>query len=390
MSGMRSGFVGVIFALAIPAFSQLPLQPAALKLANHLLESPTPNSLHCEISGWKPFFDFSFRFEIGFIARCEYRQFQGIANHLTTLVRARPLDGNAQVMGESFEIPTMPASMREQIDIKKFRGELEFSGAIACGEGDYAVEVLIADDRERIYRKQWRAKAHRHGAENKAIIRLAPGEIAPLLLGDLKDQPANQQTRNVTVLLHAAPIYPFSRKLHAWDRAFLIGSLSSLSSQVPTASFRVIAFNADQQKEIFSTSHLNRAEMARLSRKLAELELGTISYRNLQQPTAWVQTVNRIMEKELHRKSAPDAVVFLGPQMRYGQHLGSEAPACAERNSSAVFYLEYEPFIGQPTTDALSRMTKDCGGRVLGFHSPGELASAIQKIRAVIDTTETR
>ena len=361
---------------------QVPFSPQAEKLANAILDGKLAgDKLDCHATPQKPFFDFSFRFELGYVIDCPYRDFNGEADSLVAVARVRPAGGRAVILGDVFEVPALPAEMRGKIDINKFKGDLEFSGAIGLGEGEYEVDLLVADQHNRYFLKSWKTRAERKGSEKKAEISLQPEQVAPLLITDTGDHPAVKTDIHLAILLNAAPIFPFSRRLRAWDRAFLIGSVSSLMRQVPEASVRLVAFNIDQQKVVYRTESLDRAGLEKLAAGLRELELGTISYATLSRPEGWLELLSRIVSDESAPAKRTDAVVFLGPLIRRGDKVPKEMLTCGTEGGPRFFYLQYQAFAANQYPDTIHHLTKDCKGRVLEFHSPGELGAAIAKLR---------
>ncbi len=380
MKRFSSAVVGLlaVFASVGTAAAQFPLTPNAEKLADQLFKGQAGNgSLSCDASPGKPFFDFSFRFEAGFLVHCPYKQFSGNANRLIAVLRIRSGDQTPLMFGDMFAIPALPESQRPKFKFEKFKGELEFSGAVAVGEGDYVVELLVADDQFRIYRKQWKAHAERRGAEKNVSVSLQPGHVAPLLLATFNHQSAAPNPLNITVLLNAAPINPYSSKLRIWDRAFLLGSVASLIRQVPAAKVRLVAFNTQQQVELFHAESLDKSEFLKLGDALRTLELGIVSYKTLERPGGGDELLDQII-----RDASPgsDAVVILGPQMRQYANSWHHGFSC-DSAEPPVFYLKYFASIGAQFPDSIDSLTKTCKGRVLAFHTPGELGTAIERMR---------
>ena len=341
------------------------------------------DKLNCYIERRKPFFDFSFRFEVGYVVDCPLREFGGKADRLVAIARLRASSGEPVILGDVYSVPALPEALHGKVDMQKFKGELEFSGAIGIGEGEYEVDLLIADSHNRFYRKSWKTKAELHGPERRAEVSLRPNEIQPLVLINTDRLESNSESPlHLTVLLNGAPIYPFSRKLRAWDRAFLLGSLGSLMRQVPTAKIRLVAFNVDQQKQLFESDNLTSDGIEQLAGDLRQLELGTISYQTLGRQTGWEDLLAQMMSTASSPKAKTDAVIFLGPMIRQGDRIPKEILNCPAQNGPHLFYLQYLAFFGSQYPDSIDYLTKSCRGRVLAFHSPGELEQAIEKLRA--------
>lgn len=386
--GRRFATALLLFASLAISNAQIPFTPEGQKAAIAMFDGRVVgDKLNCQATAEKLFFDFSFRFELQYLVTCQFRQFNGEADHLVAAARVRPVQGGAPViLGDVYALPAIPENMRSRMDIRHFKGSLELSGAIGVGEGEYEVELLVADEHHRFYRKNWKVRAKRQGAERKAEVALKPNQVAPLTLANVGDRASRPvKSLQLTVLLNAAPIYPFSRKLRAWDRAFLIGSLTSLMRQMPTASIRLIAFNTDQQREVFRSDSLDRKELLKLTDALRQLELGTVSYKTMQRQEGWAEQLKQMVRESSVEKRA-DAVLFLGPRMRQDARIAKDDLSCSSDRRPELFYLEYFAFPGSQFPDSIDRLIKDCKGQVFGFHSPGELGAAIEKMRVSLSS----
>jgi hypothetical protein len=186
----------------------------------------------------------------------------------------------------------------------------------------------------------------------------------------------------VTVLLDAAPMDPRNPALRAWDRAFLLGSLSSLLNQIPCASVRLRAFNLDQQRELFRRNQFDDAGFMELGESLRTLELGTVSYRVLQQRQGWLGLLLDYANRELVAADPSDVVIILGPRTRYFAKVSPRNLKGRETPNPHFCYFEYFPGYFRPSglPDALSSLTKRLDGTVYEISSPGDLARAIQKM----------
>lgn len=383
MNGVGIGFARLLVAwvMAGVAFAQFPLTPNAQDLAEKLFNGALETGkLACDATPGKPSFDFSFRFEAGFLVHCQYRQFHGESARLMAVMRVRSGNQAPLLLGDVLTVPAVPESQREKFRIDKFKSELEFSGAVAVGEGDYEIELLVSDDHYRLYRKHWKAHAERRGPERNAAISIQPGQVAPLLLANFTHQAASANPLKITVLLNAAPVNPYSTKLRILDRAFLLGSVASLMRQVPSAKVRLVAFNTQQQIELFRSDSLNRTDFLKLSNALRDLELARISYKTLQRPEGGDELLDQIVRDDA---GPADAIVFLGPQMRQYSSGWHRALNC-DSAGPPMFYLKYLAFVGPQYPDSIDSLTKTCKGHVLAFHTPGELGTAIEKLRETL------
>jgi hypothetical protein len=338
--------------------------------------------LGCYVDTKKPFVDFAFRFEAGYVVHCPLREFQGQASKLLAYLRVRPEGALPIILGEGYRLPGIPPVLRSRIDLHHFNTEIEFSGVFAVGEGEYPVELVLADDHNRYCERRWKVRAAHSRSDEAIPVSMKPNTAAPIAIPRWDEQQAAPGKRlRVTVLLDAAPIDPASLKLRAWDRAFLLDSLFSLLRQLPSDSVRVVAFNLDQQRELFRQDRFDGLGFSKLSQALQDVELGTVSYRVLERQQGWSELLAGLVNAEVSAKDPPDAVIFLGPATRITRRVPEELLTARTTQKPQFFYFEYFPTAGNDYPDALHHLTSACNGKVFRIHSPGELAQGIQKMQ---------
>jgi hypothetical protein len=371
-----------IWVLAAPPVKgQEPLNAAdSARLGRFLDSNRSPDLLHCFIQPQKPRLDFAFRFDVGYIVSCSLSRFGGRASTVFVFARVTPEGGKPLLLGEHYRVPEATAATRSS----NLKQQVHMSGGFAVGEGQYQVEALVVDQETgRTSRRRWRARVARSRGQGAAQTAVPPGSVIPI---GVRPWPIKMDTSGkglrVTVLLDAAPMDPRNPALRAWDRAFLLGSLSSLLKQVPCASVRLRAFNLDQQRELFRQDQFDDAGFMELAESLRRLELGTVSYRVLQQRQGWLELLLDYANSELIAADPSDAVIILGPRTRYFTKVPSRKLKARETPNPHFFYFEYFPGYVRPSQipDALSSLTKRLDGSVYEIFSPGDLARSIQKM----------
>lgn len=315
--------------------------------------------------------------QVGYLIECSMNQFAS-GDSLLSYTRITPQGGEPVLMGEIFEIPPIPSEMVSKLTHKALsRLEIGMSGAFSTGEGQYSVELLLVDRKDRRYRKQWTVKAVHPHKDKSVPLALKPNQVEALMATPWDGKLAGDGVR-LTVLLHATPMNPRAAKLYVWDRAFLLQSLISLLKQMPCQSVRVIAFNLDQQQEIFRQEQFDGEGFEKLSRVLRKLELGTVSYKALQRNT-WAESLARMTREEATAKNPSDAVVFLGPTSHFWDKVPREMMSNVE-SGPKFFYVEYFPWAGYEFPDAIDNLTRNLNGTVFRIHSADQLGQAIQKM----------
>jgi hypothetical protein len=368
---------------AAPAEAQTLVAPGDKQRVNQLIDRGAgAQRLNCAVTPAKPFMDFQFRFNAGFTIGCPLKLFVGKKSRLSTYIRVTPDEGAPVLLSGANDIPAMPADMAAT-DPRKLNQDIELSGEFSLGDGRYLVELLTIDDQERTCLKKWKVDSGRRHDPPPPTTILKPDTVEPteFVPWGGKLQPNGLR---ITVLLDVAALDPREQKLRAWDRSFLLDSLAALLRQLPCKSVRLVAFNLDQQQELFREPRFTGGgEFDGLESAMERLELGTVSYKLLQQQQGWVDMLFRQVRDEMSAPEPADAVIILGPVTRWRLKVVNKAQMAAVKSRvqpTHFFYFEYS----QPWTvfpDALDTLTRSLGGTVLVFHSPQDLKQAIRKMQ---------
>jgi len=366
-----------------PIKGQEPLSAADAERVARIFDlGRSPVSLHCSIQPQKPTLDFAFRFDLGYIISCPLSSFEGRATDIFVFAQITPQGGRSLLFGENYRLPEATVVTRS----RQMKQDFEMSGGLAVGEGLYQVEVLVMDQQTAsTSRKRWLARVGHAGNKRAVESAVAPGSVIPM---GARPWPIAMDKSGrglrLTVLLDAEPLNPRTPALRAWDRAFLLGSLSTLLKQIPCDTVRLRAFNLEQQRELFRKDEFDDAGFLKLAESLRTLELGTVSYRVLQQQQGGLDLLLNYANQELIAQDPADAVIILGPRSRYSAAIPRERIKERETANPHFFYFEYFPghlMFSQPL-DALSSLTKRLDGTVCSIFSPGDLAHCAQKLLA--------
>lgn len=352
------------------------------RLDRILTDRQKPERLACDVDESHTFLDYTFRFAAGYFIACPVRIFGGEANTIFTYIRVTPDHGEPVTLADRFEIPAIPDDLRPRVNIRHVSTEIDLSGGFGIGEGRYTVELYVTDKSNRVLKKHWRIVAARSHGEQETALSIKANTVGPLFVnrwdGKLR---ARDHGLRLTVLMDATPIFQYARKLHSVDRILLLDSLYSLLKQAPCSAVQLIAFNLDQQQEVFRDEHFGRLGWYALEQRLRELELGKVSYQVVSHPHGWANLLAQLVNEQIGTTEPPDAVVFLGPNTRIREKLMS--PLLQRKGGApAFFYLEYYPpwTRGNEIADAVAHVTRELDGQIFKIHTPGELAQAIRKI----------
>jgi hypothetical protein len=359
---LRLFCVALLTVMAVHA--QFLIDPVKGAQAWHSLEPVSgEKAMTCRVIPIRPAISFSFRLQAGYVVNVPIREYAGKPHVWAVMVKITPEQGDPVYLGTNLSVPKLPDNKRD---------ELSFSGVFLLGEGRYDVELAAVDDSNRICRKAWTLQAKATRDEQKMRSMLPPNRVEPLTFHAPRKRDGDSNLR-ITILLHAAPSFPRSTQLRGRDRSRLLGSLASLLEQLPAATVKLVAFNLDQQREIYRTDNFDDNAFRKLSDSLAQIDLGVVDVRTLGNRTGHIDLLANLIEAEANS----DAVIFFGPVAHNGGRV------TAERSSDApkYFYFQFRPMRERPgPADVIESATKRVGGKVIPIHTPQDLAKAIAEV----------
>lgn len=341
---------------------------------------PDEAKLDCRVTPVKPALNYNFRFQTGYVVHLPVRQYGGKAQRLLTFFRVTPeVEKPAAVY--FLGMARLPEGPRSNVKI-------EFGGGYVVGEGKYRVDWLLVDEAGRVCSADWTIRAKLGRKERAIQPGMAPGAIEDISLRRWTRGSGGMRTEEghrVTVLLNAAPVTLRRLRLGGYDRILLLSSLASLLERLPLRSVRLVAFNLDQQREIYRTDNFASSEFGRLSRALGELELAVVDYEVLKNRRGHVDLVADLVTESLEKHSS-DAVVFLGPKPRHLDKVSRSLLPERAPGDPPFFYVQLRPYVAMssfPDTvmNAVSRMN----GKTFEVYTPGDFAEAIKDIGKALD-----
>jgi hypothetical protein len=189
----------------------------------------------------------------------------------------------------------------------------------------------------------------------------------------------------LTILLDAAPLSGGGNRssLSSSDQVFLLGALSALLERVPATYVRLVAFNLEQQKELFRQEGFTLDSLDEVAGALDQLQLAKVDYQALQFPTGYLDLLAGLINRELRAVPLADAVIFLGPRERFHEKLPADALDKSPSVSQRFFFLPYQappelPDSPRALRDPMSGPGRRGGGRGSGtppLLSPPDLMS---------------
>ncbi|HUS07538.1 MAG TPA: hypothetical protein VMZ52_14620 [Bryobacteraceae bacterium] len=369
---------GLAYAQKIVAPEKIP------RKIKEIVDQPqVKQSLACEVHAIKPALNFGFRFQSGYVARVPLQQYRGPGHLWAVVAKVTPEGGDRR--------PAYLVNVVNLPNVTETKQLAELGGGYLLGEGRYAIEWTLVDDSSRVCRKNWSVDVALQRSERKVRPAMAPYTVSEIALprsADMKPEKAGVQPLRVSVLLHAAPLFPRRTRLRSSDILMLLGSLSALLERLPVKSVRLGVFNLDQQAEIFRSDAFAPDSLDQAADSLNRLELGHVDYKVLEKPRGNVELLVHLVNRELTAETPSDIVLFMGPMSRYAD---KAAPSVLETQHGRMphfFYFEFKPYFRRDANfpDSVALMVSRLKGKTMVIHTPGEFAKAIAQVETRADS----
>lgn len=352
--------------------------PQAIQVLDH---APSKNELPCSIRFSRtPRLDFQFRYTAGFLIECHLGEIIAPGTKLVAYLRITPQQGEPVLMTESFEMQQVKPHASSDLYSKPSQLVVNLSGGFAVGPGHYSVDLVLTDRQGRTCRNRQTIKPEEDRGAGNVPFALQPGAVAPLMNtrwnGALRDKGLR-----LTVFLNAYVPNGLTY-LSVLEHAYLLQTLSTLLTQLPCRSVRLVAFELDRQQVMFSSERFDSTGFLQLQRALKGLNYASISVQALQYGS-WRNFLVGLVQTESASSQPPDAIVFLGA---WGSHEWEKLPQDTTRRieiaDAHVFYFELFPLAGG-APDGVELLTRDLHGSVFAISSADTLAQAIKKTQAL-------
>lgn len=293
-------YTATALAQQVTSLDKLPAAVSAFDASQ--AHAPLP----CTVEPVKPALNFGFRFQTGYTVETSLDPYLGGRHHWYILFSVTSADDSGP-----------PVYFLDSIDLPAPRQSgftAENSGAFQVGEGRYFVKWILFDDLGRSCRQAFIIDAHPAASERSAKVAMPPGTA-----GDFSWRPTTvaktvSESRHVTILLNAA--MPVARRggppADRWG--MLLSMLASLVEQMPEANLRVVAFDTEQQRELFRKDGFTAQDINDVAHLANAKERWAVDYQVLQNPSGGWDLVRDLETKEIHATVPSDTVIFMGVQ----------------------------------------------------------------------------
>ena len=390
--------------------------------------TPKESSLPCQFSiPGVPRLDFLFRYIGSYTVTCKWEEPVTPGVKLRAFLRITPEQGSPALMIERYDVPQLPQHNASSVYAKPNQIQFQMHGSFVLGPGRYKLETVLTDEHNHTCRAEKTLVTAEDDALRKITPPLKPGAVAPLRNRPWDGALARYGLR-LTILLNvnstnAPGVYnqenpigisqnmPRADSQNAQDNrtggpsghngpiilgprrdgklqetsfdGSLLPSLNSLLSQLACQSVKLIAFDADRQKEIFHQDSFDARGYLQLDKSLRNLDTSTISAESLKKG-AWLQFLVDLTGREIAASKNSDAVIFLGVWgSHYNEKVSRELFESIPDSPARIFYLAFSARAGADE-DAIGKLTHALHGKTFPVNSPQTLADVLKKLKAEI------
>lgn len=273
----------------------------------------------------------------------------------------------------------LPAFSPEALKNRKV--ELEAGGGFLVGSGEFQVDWLLVDDRDRICRKTWKFNSNPPLREQ---LGLTPGLVDDDSRVSAWPGPkaaAGAPGKRATILVNVYPTFRrrYLSRLSWWDRRLLTTAITTTVDRAGFASARVVLFDLERRRVLFEDNEFGPAGYRRLLGRLGEADFATIDYSVLREGQTEFEFLRSLIETEGSQQRVSDAVVFVTPAWREGQRK-SRLPDALWEAVPRLFCIALSPrnnWVAGSVVD----FVKAGKGQILSVFAPQDLARATEKIQ---------
>lgn len=343
-----------------------------------VLESDdTRIDLPCQLVPVKPELAFDLRFHAAYRVTIPLKELSGGGDQLRVLIRVTPVEepDNQMYLVDRFSVPPIEDDAT---------GEASLPGGFTLGPGRYKVDWLMRDRSERVCSSHWELEA-RLGADNRDLpLTMPPNTVAQRSQEPFGEQPpvervAADQLLHVKILVNFSPTNPRESTLKPWDVDAIVSILRSIAREPHIGRFSVVAFNMQEERVIYREDNVERIDFPALGEAVNSIKLGTIDYRQLQDPLSGTRFLTSLLTEQLGpQQPEPDAIIIAGPKLMLDKKIPQAALKEAGRASCPIFYMNYNfnPR-SNPWRDAIGSALRVYKGLEYTISLPRDLGAAL-------------
>jgi hypothetical protein len=338
------------------------------------------SSLRCSAKKLGPSLDFEFRFVAGTWFALPVKQFWGERIELDIAMLVEPVNGT----------PGKPTLVEHELKARQevpegSRGEIYFPTAVSVGTGQYRAKWRIRDVRGRSCEGTRLFKASLGRNERTVRMTLGPGEIVDTAMYLFRPQegferPHLQSSRRMKIFISLDVLGRRGRVVRT--RLFHVlphfAALRRLASSPSFNEFSVVTFSFEDQKVLIRQDYRETVDFASMSDAISDLRPGTVDVSDLARGSE-MRFFENLLAQELLRSDPPEAVVFLGQDVNFGQRLPGHILDRFRQLGATVSFLDASRFAWR---GAMGNFVRAMGGKEYRLRQPSDLARAIALFEA--------
>jgi hypothetical protein len=375
---VRLATIAALLACA-PCASQVIVSPARLRPGLAIFErQPGEAELRCDVTPIRPTLNYSFRFQAGYRLETPAAQFTGKGHAWAIVIRitARAGDRKPVYLVAGQRLPEVPNS----------RLSLHSGGGYLLGEGQYDVAWVMQDERGRVCRKTWPVDVHLSHSERSVKVAMPRDTVWDFSLRGARLLPSTDEDMaavRLTVLLNAAPLQPRRTHLRTGDIGTLLSAVTSLLERTRVRQVRLVAFNLEQQKELYRNPDFMLRNMPDVAQAMNAIDLNTVDFEVLKNRHGTVDLLTTLLNQELHESPPSDLVLCIGPMSRYIDRVPSGVFERSPEGGPRFLNFELLPgsFAVSTLPDVIRNAMSRLGGKTVLIRTPGDFAKAIEKLK---------
>jgi hypothetical protein len=386
--------ITLVLVTCVSASAQIVVDARRLSSVLPKFDDAEPITLKCSVTVIRPSLNYSFRYQAGYVLNVPLEQFEGSGHRWRMITRITPDAGERRpvYLVANYGLPAVP----------KTKLEATVGGGYLMGEGSYRVRHLLIDERGRTCRKDWRVEVRRSRSESKVKVGIPPDTVWDVALRGARLLPRttvnDPSAPRLTIMLHAAPSLPRRTRLRQNDVMMLLASATSVLERVPVRSVRLVAFNLDQQRELYRKDGFRLRDMAEVAAAMYRTELGLVDAKVLQNRRGHLETIADLMNQEVNSPEPSDIVLFLGPTSRYFEKLPQESLDRPDGPSPQFLFFQlapnihggHVPMMESALPDSIRHAVSRAGGKTVVIRTPGDLAKAIERLEKIGPIAEAK
>lgn len=323
-----------------------------------VLASPRQRAdFSCQVTHDKPWLGFDLRFRSAYLVSVPVKVLLDAGGWVQVVTRVTPMAENKRpvYMVRRYEIPDVPV---------RTNGDAELSSEIDLGPGQYRLDWMMSDARQRVCSSHWELDAKLARGERDLPLTLGPNTVADSdrnASGDVSQVDRDMaKPLRVKILLNLTPGDPRWSIVKPEETRILFSMLRSITGQPRIARFTLVAFNLREQKIVYRQENGDRIDFAALRKTMQSPTVGTIDSRLLADPLSETHFVTRLLTDQLGAQAdTPDAIVIVGPKVRLERKVPLQSLRVNGAVSCPLAYLNYnsDP-VNEPWPDTIGSALK--------------------------------